>query len=156
MDRKKGITALVGLVLLAVTVMLVVDPENTASQNKDITEHDNTFTGESEHWTVEFHVDGKEILYKEDGVWKRDREAQSEFRLTYKGPLEELAAAKEMSYEYKTPNSGTKAEMNFHDVPPKDKVFINHGHKLVREDEIIEVRVQWGGHTEEFTLQSAE
>lgn len=156
LGRKQAITALIGFVLLAVVVTLVVDKEETASKQDDVIEHDYTFKGESKHWTAVFHVDGEEVFYEEEEVTKRDRKVESEFRLTYKGELDELASVKDIRYEYRTPRSSTGRSLRLDDAPLREKVFTDSGNTLVREDEIIEVTVEWGDSTETFTLEAEQ
>ncbi|MFD1361385.1 hypothetical protein [Lentibacillus salinarum] len=156
MDKRKSITAIVSFVLLAIVVTLVVDTENTVSQNGDMIEHDYTFTGASEHWSAVLNVNGKEVFYEEQEVLQRDSEAQSDFTLTYQGPLEDLASVAEMRYTYQTPHSSTEVGLDFTDVSPGDTVFTDTSNNLVRENATIGVTVEWGDHTEKFSLEAAE
>lgn len=156
MGRRKGITAIVGFVLLAIVVTLVVDLENTQSQNKDVIKHDYTFTGESENWSAAFEVEGEEVFYEEEEVMKRDRDVQSEFKLTYKGSLDELSSVKELSYGYKTSKSASEVNRTFEDAPLDEKVFTLTGSTLVREDRTIEIFVEWDDQAETFILEATE
>ncbi|TFJ92953.1 hypothetical protein [Lentibacillus salicampi] len=156
MDRRKGITAIIGFVLLAIVVTLVVDSENTESKNADVTEHDYTFSGESEHWTADFEMEGKEVFHEEKEVLQYDSEAQSTFTLTYKGSLDELSSVEKIHFKYQTPGSSMEQTMNFDDLPPDDTTFTERGNTLVRRDEVIEITVEWGDKTEKFTLEAEE
>src|SRR5699024_1556124 len=156
MERRKGITAIVGFVLLAIVVTLAVDSENTESKNKDVMTHDYTFTGESEHWRAVFEVEGEEVFHEEDEVLQREEKAQSEFRLTYKGSLDGLSSVNEMCYEYQTPTGSSETSLIFNETQPDDTVFTNFSDQLVRQSDVIEVTVEWGDSTESFTLEAEE
>lgn len=156
MDRRKTITAVAGLALMAIVVTLFVDSETTESQNNDVITHDYTFTGESEHWSAVFDVEGEEVFYEEEEVMKRDSEVHSEFELTYKGSLDELSSVKEISYGYNTPKSASEVNRTFEDAPLDEKVFNETGNTLVREDRTIEVFVEWDDHAETFHLEATE
>ncbi|TMN22115.1 hypothetical protein [Lentibacillus cibarius] len=147
MDKKKLITAIIGFVLLIGVTMFAMNLETTASQEKQVDKFNDTFTGESEHWSAQLHVTG-EKTYREG---KDDDRAV--FKLTYKGPIRELSSVNKLRYQYVMPTSSKEIKMTF-DTPPENRVFTDSSSNLVKQDAMIKVSVQWGDHTETFTLRA--
>ncbi len=78
---------------------------------------------------------------------KGETEGGSDFILTYKGSLDELASVRELSYEYGSTRLELKVEQPF-----RKKAFTDSTNKLPEKDATMEVKVQWGDKTETFTL----
>ncbi|RYG72559.1 hypothetical protein EU245_10170 [Lentibacillus lipolyticus] len=147
MGRRKLITAFVSLVLLIVVTTFVLKFSEVESANREIIQYDHTLSGESKHWTAELQVKGERVFYEEDDVLKGKTEGGSEFILTYRGPLDELASVREISYEYGSTRTSLRS-----DEPLQKKVFNGSTNKLPEKDATIDVMVQWGDKTETFTL----
>ncbi|MFD1040534.1 hypothetical protein ACFQ3N_19335 [Virgibacillus byunsanensis] len=154
MNRKKILLGVAGLVLLIVVSSFVMNAENK-EDDKDVTEHNYTYVGESENWTAEFEFEGKETFYEEDGTNKYNAEHNSRFVLTYKGDLSELSALEKIRYGYETPSNATEIGTTF-DEPPSEKIFTinDSGSSIVYEDSVIEATVEWGGEKETFELKN--
>lgn len=150
MNRNRLIIGIVGLVILLIATTFIM-----RSENREVIEHDYTFAGESENWKAEYNVDGQEVFFEEDDTLKHDSDSQSEFKLTYKGSLNELSSVKRLEFNFEAPANAGSLGVNF-DKPPEKKVFIHRSNDLVTEDAIIDVKVQWDEKTEEFKLRNKD
>ncbi|WP_313799902.1 hypothetical protein [Cytobacillus sp.] len=131
-----------------------VTPSNQPEENKDKIIHDYLYSGESDHWEASLEFFGRGAFFKgENGRTGYESETEEFFRLEYKGDFKEIEG-KPISYEYKTSaggGGGTLAEM--YDKTVTNRSGAGNG-AMMREDEIVEVTVEWAGRTESFSLQS--
>ncbi|UOQ49829.1 hypothetical protein MUN88_07075 [Gracilibacillus caseinilyticus] len=138
------------LSLLCLSVVIVV-------ACSEVTHHDYTFTGESEHWEAEYVYEGTEKRREEDGVESYSNEMDYEFILTYKGTLEELSPLERLSYSYETTSSGGESTRTFNE-PPSKVTFTKRGgstgSSVMSKDEVIQVTVKWGEAEELFELRN--
>ncbi|MBB6453375.1 hypothetical protein HNQ94_001823 [Salirhabdus euzebyi] len=154
--QKKLVVGVVGLLLLVIITNVALNsPDLESKTNEDIIKHNYTFVGESENWTAEYRVKGKDVFYKEDGTVKVDSEAQKSFVLKFKGTIEELSTLKTLKYSYDAPGGGGSTVTTF-DRPPTNKIFTDRsgGTGVVWADEnsIIQVSVEWDNKREDFEL----
>ena len=137
---KKIITLLFSIVLLTAC--------------SETTYNDYKFSGESEHWEAEYSFQGTEKSGGKDGSSNED---SYEFRLKYKGTLEELSSLKKIEYSYETNFSGEDITKEFTE-PPSTVTFSSSGHSIggaeVEEDEVIKVNVKWDDFEESFELHN--
>ncbi|GAA0606726.1 hypothetical protein GCM10009001_24970 [Virgibacillus siamensis] len=153
MNRKKLIVAAIGLAIFAAAVFWI-----TNASNKDVIEHDYTFTGEDTKWKATFHIKGQDVFYEKDNVIQHESSYDTTFKLIYKGDLSDLSELNELQYGYKTSLTNTKSTKHF-DTPPDRKVFVENGTgsgNIIRPDDSVIVTVQWDAQIEKFTLTPAE
>lgn len=131
-----------------------VSPSNQPGENKDKIIHDYIYSGESDHWEASLEFFGKGVFFKrENGRTGYESETEELFRMEYKGDFKEIEG-KPISYEYKTSaggGGGTLDEM--YDRTVTNSSGSGNG-AMMREDEIVEVTVEWAGRTESFLLKS--
>ncbi|MBP2079217.1 hypothetical protein [Oceanobacillus polygoni] len=149
MNWKKVIAVLVGAVLLFVTGYFV-----NGAVRGNVYNYDFTLKGESDNWEASFRVIGEERFYKRNGVNQYDSYATDELQLIFKGTDKELAAIKKIHYEYTSPAGSGSTTMEI-DESLTDRVFTHSGGgngAFVREDQIVEVTVEWDNQMEVFEL----
>ena len=122
--------------------------------SKNITNQYN-FIGESEHWEAEYLYKGTENWGEKKGKQTYSNEDGYEFKLKYKGSLEELSSLQKLEYSFETNNSGGKSTEEFKE-PPSTLTFTaagsSQGGAKVSEDEVIKVNVKWDDFEESFEL----
>ena len=120
--------------------------------------YDYTFNGEGEYWEAEYSFRGTENWGEKDGRTIYSNENNDEFILTYKGTLKEFSLLKSLEYSYETSIGGGSGTREF-DEPPTEVTFKNMGSTengaKVREDEVIQVKVNWNDYEESFELLNA-
>jgi len=118
------------------------------------TYNDYKFSGESEHWEAEYFYKGTEKWGGKDG---NSNEHSHEFRLKYKGSLEDMSSFQKLEYSYETNNSGGDSTEEFTE-PPSTVTFSSSGRSKggvkVHEDEVIKVNVKWDDFEESFELHN--
>ena len=115
--------------------------------------NDYKFTGESDHWEAEFAYKGTE---KWGGKETYTNEDSDEFRLKYKGSLEELSSLKKLYYSYETNSRRGDSNQEFTE-PPSTVTFSTSSSSngaMVREDTVIKVNVKWDEFEESFELHN--
>lgn len=103
------------------------------------------------------------MKYEAEEVWGKDAddintyssEDDYNFKLTYKGDLNELASMKQLDYEFKLgPTGGGSSSLTF-DEPVSVKEFTARGGgtgAIMREDMVVNVKVKWDDKEESFEL----
>ncbi|MDA3846396.1 MAG: hypothetical protein PF505_07615 [Vallitaleaceae bacterium] len=129
----------------------------TSKDNEDLVEVDEVLLGESDHWTVEYKVDGYYKFYDDNGTLRIEGDGNQELIVTYKGTLEELASMRTIEIEYPHGDSShTRSD------PPESIVFshkssVNIGTLInVHDGKSIDITVTWdgdNGSTETITIE---
>ncbi|MBO0587515.1 hypothetical protein I2484_09410 [Sporosarcina sp. E16_8] len=123
----------------------------------ETTNNDYKFKGESEHWEAEYVYTGTEVWRKDNGNRTYSSEDSYQFILKYKGSLEELSSIRKLKYAHETTSSSGETTREF-DGPPEVLSFTasgaSKGGVIVREDEVIQVKVKWGDLEESFELHT--
>ncbi len=78
------------IIAISISLLLILGVVILNISNKDIKKVDEVLNGESEHWSVEYHINGFMEYYAEDEQSKIRSDGTYEMRLTYKGLLEEI------------------------------------------------------------------
>ncbi|MFC0414673.1 hypothetical protein ACFFHH_04275 [Cytobacillus solani] len=131
-----------------------INPSNQATDGNNTVIHDYVYSGESEHWKAKFKFSGKGVFF-ERGNGKIGYESESEevFQMEYKGELIEIQG-KTLSYNYKTTAGGGSGNID----EMSQKIVGNSSGAgngaMMREDEKVEVTVEWDGKKETFFLQT--
>jgi len=137
------------IITLLFTVMLLTACVET-------TNNDYTFSGESEHWGAEYAYKGTEKWGGKEGKETYSNEDSYEFRLKYKGSLEELSSLQKLNYSYEANSSRGDSNQEFTE-PPSTVTFSTSGSSngaMVREDTVIKVNVKWDDFEESFELHN--
>ncbi len=118
--------------------------------------NDYKFSGESEHWEAEYAYKGTEKWGGKEGKETYSNEDIYEFRLKYKGSLEELSSLQKLHYSYEANSRREDSNQEFTE-PSSTVTFSTSGSSngaMVREDTVIKVNVIWGGSKESFELHN--
>ncbi|AMQ08614.1 hypothetical protein AZE41_16635 [Sporosarcina psychrophila] len=122
----------------------------------DTKHNDYKFSGESEHWEAEYAYKGTEKWGGKKGKETYSNEDISEFRLKYKGSLEELSSLQKLHYSYEANSRREDSNQEFTE-PPSTVTFLSSSRSngaMVREDTVIKVTVIWDGFKESFELHN--
>lgn len=128
------------LVVLLVTMILLTACSETTNGY--------TFNGESKHWEAEYSYIGKV-------KWREEDTDSYEFKLHYKGSLEEMSSLQKIEYSFETFDMRVYESQEFTE-PPSTLTFSGSskgGGKIVK-DAVIKVNVKWDEFEESFELHN--
>ncbi|MFC4025498.1 hypothetical protein ACFOUV_17075 [Oceanobacillus longus] len=133
---------------------------SACSNNEEITEHSYQFIGEGQYWEAELKYEAEEIREIDaNNVNTYSSEDEYNFKLTYKGDLDELASMKKLDYEFKLGPTGGGSSSETFDEPVSVKEFTSRGGgtgSIMREDIVVSVEVKWDDNEESFELALKE
>ena len=128
----------------------------TAGCNADAVSYDYTYSGQSEHWTGEYHLKGSYRFTQGSDDTHFDSGSDGLLTVSYKGDIAELSSVKNYTIAYECISGGGK--MTEEGAPDK-RVFTftkrNDG-GVVDGTETITVSVTLDGQTETFKLQNVQ
>ncbi|MFV8830330.1 hypothetical protein [Alkalihalobacterium sp. APHAB7] len=143
------------LFITSISIMIMI---LAGCSNEEVTNYEYTFIGEGEFWEAEYIYEGAEIWGEEEGVTTYSNEANYEFRITYKGSVEDIQSIENLEFFYDARAKGGSRSREF-DEPPNDITFSTSGSSTgakVQEEEVIKVNVKWDDFEESFELINRE
>jgi len=125
--------------------------------NTTTIKHNYTFTGEGEVWSAEYVQKAEErFITKKDKPAEYETDKTFKFQLIFKGENSDLAQIKQLKYSYKgAGGSGSLTTEGPVQLPLLTSGGMGSGN-FVREDDIIQVEVEWDGQKEQFELRVPE
>lgn len=123
--------------------------------NKDTTNVDLAFKGESNNWEAESYISGSFTFIKESNEpVEYESNSLGDFTLSFKGDPHDLASAQDFSYSYEYKSS----KMEVVEPKPSKTVFkhkkVGFPIYAIDEDTTIQVTVRWNGKEESFILET--
>ncbi|WP_397538361.1 hypothetical protein [Rummeliibacillus pycnus] len=114
------------------------------------------FAGESKNWKATYEYTGSEIWNENYGSLKYHSKDKGQLIIRYKGDLKDLAASGKLNISYEAGSSNIKMNEDLNSSTVRREYKMNDGSiggALMKNQEILKVKVKWGKHEEEIQLK---
>lgn len=124
--------------------------------DKDVIRHYYYFSGENENWTGEYIVSSIATFTEKNGRMDYEGDSDSNFKITYKGDVSDLASIKTLKIGYDAGSCAGEMSSEYTDGGPKEKTFTMRGGSsgtYMNEDEVIKVTINMDGEIQTMELK---
>jgi hypothetical protein len=146
---RKTVSILIAIVLLILT----------GCSNREVINHNYTYKGENEFWTVEYKVTGTGIFTGKGNKTEYEANSNQTLTVSYRKNLLDLSSVKHLEISYKSSSGGGKLIEDFdenHPLNQKTYTFktFTRGGAIENKNEIIKVNINLDGNVQTIELKN--
>lgn len=142
--------------ILIVIIILII----TGCSNKKVINHNYTYKGENELWTVEYKVNGKSTVTERDGKTDYESNAEKILTVSFKKNLSELSSVKHLAISFKSSAGSGSLNEDFDGNFPIKKTYTlkssSNGGAIEVKDETIKVNINLDGRAQTIELKNVQ
>lgn len=148
---RKTVSILIFIVLLILT----------GCSNREVINHNYTYKGENEFWTVEYKVTGTGIFNERNNKTEYESNSSKTLTVSYRKNLSDLSSVKYLEISYESSAGGGKLTENFDkNHPISEKTYMVKssaiGGAIENKNEIIKVNINMDGKVETIELKNVQ